>query len=169
MYSLRNTLSLSSHLEFTSEQRINFRGRFKIRSKRNIVNSICSLDKLVVKRLHLSSWSTPNYSNPFFHSHWYRIANTQMTLQSGAIMVILLWATLLMTQHDIGIQVYSFSPHVSCDFAFPTSTNITSFLVPPVATLIVYRIKGAMWPVEVKMAGVLVVERYIIWKIFAIL
>jgi len=46
--------------------------------------------------------------------------------------------------------------------AVPTSTNSTSFLVPPVATLIVYRIKEAMCPVEVKMAGVPGPERSII-------
>lgn len=41
----------------------------------------------------------------------------------------------------------------------PSSTNSASFLVPPVATLIVYRIKEAVCPVEVKMAGVRAAER----------
>lgn len=46
--------------------------------------------------------------------------------------------------------------------AVPTSTNSTSFRVPPVPTLIVYRIEEAMCPVEVKMAGVRAAERNII-------
>jgi len=48
-----------------------------------------------------------------------------------------------MTQHDMAdkciVSRYPF--HV---IAVPASTNITSFLVPPVATLIVCRIKEAV-------------------------